>query len=386
MQMPRIGFISHDAVLNGAPITLAELVLELAGKNGREGLALGFPVAGPLLRRYDFSGVELFIFGRSLAGREIPMGRPGIRRRLSRIFASRKFDLVVANSLESFRAVEAAADLEIPVIWLIHELASSYRERREWSDIRSAAGRADRLIFNSRIGRSQVDLLGPGLLQKSRVIYPGITLKRPETGERFPSRGESPVLGVIGDICPQKGHRDLIDAFSIISGRCPAVRLVIAGRVPRRYRAFQRELEDRIRELGLEARVRFDGEFFDIRRRLEGFALLIQPSRRESFGRVAAEALALQVPVAAVRSGGVEEIITDGETGYLVPPRDPSALAAAVLRILDDPETARQTARRGRRAVETRFSLPRYAGDIGDEIKVLLGRSPVEPGTVRSSG
>ncbi len=250
----KAAFISHDSVLNGAPITLAELVGELARRPSPGRFAFGVPVPGPLLEKYPFSGIELFLYGRARFGRGIPVGRPRIRRRLRRIFSGRKISLVAANSLESFRAVEAAAGLGLPVIWLIHELAAGYQSRREWAAIQAAAGRADRLIFNSRAGRAQAGLLGEGAEAKSRVIYPGISLDRPEGGRARPDPG-SPVIGAIGDICPQKGYGDLIEAFAILAPRFPGARLVIAGRVPEAFRSFRGKLEDRIRELRLESRV-----------------------------------------------------------------------------------------------------------------------------------
>ncbi len=375
--MPGIGFISHDSVLNGAPITLAELVIELARKAYPERVALGFPVAGRLLRRYDFSGVELFIYGRSLFGRRIPVGRPEIRRRLRKIFAARKFDLVAANSLESFRAVEAAADLGIPVLWLIHELAASYQGRREWPEIRRAAARAERLIFNSRTGLSQAGLLGEELENKSRVIYPGIRPPVPEAGSgslkrELAGKGRAPVIGTVGDICPQKGYGDLIEAFSAVARVRPGAILVIVGRVPARFAGFKHQLDARIRETDLTGRVLFAGEISEPGQWQEAIDLLVHPSPQESFGRTVAEALSRGIPVVAARSGGVEEIITDGESGYLVPARDPDALADAVLRTLNDPENARKMALRGRREVEARFSLGRFAGEMKEEIESLL--------------
>ncbi len=374
----KVGFISHASVLNGAPITLVELVKELIKRPAPYSLVLGFPVPGPLVERFDLSGIELFFYGRNRFGREIPVGRPRIRRRLRKMMATRGINLAAANSLESFRAVEAAADLGIPVIWLVHELAEGYRRRREWAEIRSAAARADRLIFNSRTALGQAQLLGEGTAEKSRFIHPGISLDRPGgegagLGRQVLSGGGPPVLGCIGDVCPQKGCRELVEAFAIVSRSHPRARLVIAGRLPEQFRRFQGELEGRIRELRLGDRIRFEGEFFDLRRRLADFDLLLHPSPAESFGRAVAEALARGVPVVAVRSGGVEEIIRDRETGYLVPAGDPEALAAAVLRALADPEGSRAAARRGKREVEERFSLARAAEELGNEIDALLG-------------
>lgn len=373
----KVAFISHDAVLNGAPITLVELVRELAGQPDPLTLALGVPAPGPLLERYRLPGVEIFSYAKTRYGVEIPVGRPRIRRRLKRIISARGVSLAVANSLEAFRAVEAAADLGIPVIWLIHELVGEYRQRREWGEIRSAARRADRLIFNSRSSLSQAELLGAGPAAKSRYLYPGISLDRTGGGEEGAGReilaaGAPPILGSIGDICPQKGCRDLVEAFAVVSRVHPRARLILAGRVAERFRGFQEKLAARIRELRLSGKVRFEGEFFDLRQRLSDFDLLIHPSPSESFGRVVAEALAGGVPVVAARSGGTGEIIRDGETGFLVPPGDPEALAAAVLRALADPEGTKETAARGREEVEARFSLPRAAGEIRTEIESLI--------------
>jgi glycosyltransferase involved in cell wall biosynthesis len=373
----KVGFISHASILNGAPITLVELVRELAGQPDPLAYALGVPAPGPLLERYDLPGVEIFTYARTGLGKEIAVGRPRIRRRLKRMMAARGIGLAAANSLESFRAVEAAADLGIPVIWLIHELAAGYEKRREWAEIRSAARRADRLIFNSRIGLSQAGFLGEGLEAKSRVIYPGISLDRPGGKENSSGRESlsgRPVLGFIGDVCPQKGLRDLVEFFAIVALSHPRASLVIAGRIPARFESFKKELDGRLRGLNLGARVQFAGEFFDLRRRLKDFDLLIHPSPSESFGRVVAEALAQGVPVVAARSGGVEEIIRDGETGYLAPPGDPGALAAVVLRMLADPEKTGEMTRRGRQEVADRFSLARSAEAIKEEIKSFLVR------------
>ncbi len=373
----KVGFITHAAILNGAPITLAELVSGLAARPGHLSLALGVPSPGPLLERYDFTGVEIFCYGRTRLGKEIPVGRPRIRRRLRRFLSARGIGLVVANSLEAFRSVEAAADLGLPVIWMIHELAAGYQDRREWEEMRAAAQLADRLIFNSQIGLAQVPLLGRGLEAKSRVIYPGISLDRPGGEDSSPEREitrreEGPVLGCIGDISPQKGYRILIEAFAIVLRAHPRSRLVIAGRVPDRFRKFKEELDARIQELHLEGRVRFEGEFHNLRRRLQGLDILLHPSPSESFGRVVAEALAGELPVVAARSGGVEEIILDGETGCLVPPGDPEALAEGTLMILSDPLRAQSLARRGRREVASRFALARSVAAIEAEIRSLF--------------
>jgi glycosyltransferase involved in cell wall biosynthesis len=369
-----IAFISHASVLNGAPISLAELVDEMLGTRDPGSISIGWPVPGPILDKYDLSGTDNFFYGGGFGGREILVTRPKIKRRLQKRFTEKKVDLVIANSLESFRAVQAASECRIPVIWMIHELMTAYQGRRELPDMRSAAQQADRLIFNSRRSLAFSQELGEGIREKSGVIYPGVRIPD-QIGDRRTIRNELEVeeegliMGSIGDICPQKGYEALIQAFEIISRSYPAARLMIIGRTPERYREFRRRLADLCRELDLGERVEFSGEKLDLTRWISALDLLIHPSRRESFGRVIVEALAREVPVVAARSGGAEEIIADGETGFLVPVEDPEALAGAAIRMISDPDQARAMAVRGRAEVMERYTIARTAMEMEEELQ-----------------
>jgi len=376
-----IAFISHASVLNGAPISLAELAEYFLKKSPGWRISVGLPGPGPILDKYDFSGADIFFYGSGFGGREILVTRPKIRRKILKILGEKKIDLVIANSLESFRAVQAASDRKIPVIWMIHELMTAYRGRRELPDMRSAAQLADRLIFNSRRSLALSPELGDGIGEKSGVIYPGVQIPD-KIVKKLPVRNElglNPeglLLGSIGDICPQKGYEALIRAFAIIARSYPSARLLIIGRTPDRYRRFQRQLVDICRELDLVERVKFAGEKMDLPRWLSALDLLIHPSRLESFGRVIAEALVREVPVVASRSGGAEEIMVNGETGFLMPVGDPEALAEATLRMISEPDQARAMAVKGRAVVMERYSIARTAMELESEINRV---SPIYP-------
>ena len=82
----KIAFISHASVLNGAPISLAELVEEVVKDFGPGSVSAGFPVPGPLLEKYDLPGAEVFFYAAGLGGREIIVTHPKIRRKLGKIF------------------------------------------------------------------------------------------------------------------------------------------------------------------------------------------------------------------------------------------------------------------------------------------------------------
>lgn len=369
-----IAFISHASVLNGAPISLAELVEEIIRERGPGTISVGWPAPGPILNRYDLSGAEIFFYAGGFGGREILVTRPKIMKKLQKRFKDNKVEMVIANSLESFRAVQAASERRIPVIWMIHELMTAYRDRRELPEMKAAAQMADRLIFNSRTSLSFSSELGESIIEKSGIIYPGVHLPPRIVDKRTVRRElglevEGIILGSIGDICPQKGYESLIRAFGIISRSYPEARLLIIGRTPERYRDFRDRLIDLSRELDLGELVDFLGEKLDLPRWIPALDLLIHPSRRESFGRVIVEALAREVPVVAARSGGAEEILTDGKTGFLVSVGDSGALAGSVLRMIGNHDQARAMARRGREEVKDRYTIARTARELEGEIK-----------------
>ncbi len=374
--MRKVAFISHSSLLTGAPICLAELLGELSAQPNCPELHFGLPAPGKLLERYDLSGAAPFFFAEGLGGREIIVTRDRVAKRLKKIFVREKFDLVVANTLESFQAVRAASAANIPSIWMVHELLDIYRERRELGALQETARLADRIIFNSETARRQLPVIGEGLEEKARVIYNGIKLPSEEEIKKNFRRelGFGPdeiILGSIGDICPYKGYETLLSAFASISSASPGAKLLIVGRVPPKFKEFYSHLQESIEKSGLKGRVIFPGEVMDPRPWLASFNILLHPSRRESFGRVIIEGLAWGKPVAATRSGGGEEIIEDGKTGLLVPVGDPVAIAQAVSRLLECPEEAEAMGKRGREMVGERFPLSRTADEVRREIEKL---------------
>lgn len=116
-------------------------------------------------------------------------------------------------------------------------------------------------------------------------------------------------------------------------------------------------LESELRRLGLEDRVRLAGERDDVPDLLASADVFVLSSVSEGLPVSVLEAMAAELPVVASRVGGVPELVADGETGFLVPPRDPQALAAALERLVDDGELRRRLGAVGRVRAETRFGL-----------------------------
>ena len=142
---------------------------------------------------------------------------------------------------------------------------------------------------------------------------------------------ESHVVAVIAQLIERKGHRVLIEAAPQILQTYPNVRFLFLGEGDERA-----QLEALVRTKGLSERVIFAGHCDEVGRALNAIDVLVHPALIEGFANVALQAMAAEIPVVSSAVGGMPESVRDGETGLLVPPGDPQALAAAVLRLLGD--------------------------------------------------
>ena len=175
------------------------------------------------------------------------------------------------------------------------------------------------------------------------------------------------VIGEIGRLCDVKGQRDLLAAAAQLDG----VRVVLIGHDLEQGGRYRDLLEREARSLGLEGRVTFTGHRSDARALLAGLDVFVLPSWVEGMPIVVLEAMAAGKPVVATAVGGTPELVVDGETGVLVPPRDPEALARALTELLDEPERARRLGEAGRARVRERFSedaMTRRILEVYDEL------------------
>lgn len=156
----------------------------------------------------------------------------------------------------------------------------------------------------------------------------------------------------VGALADHKGQIYLVDAAPAVLARRADVVFAIAGEGEERPR-----LEARIASLGIGDRFRLLGFRDDIPALLRGADVYVMPSHMEGLGTAVLDALCCALPIVAARAGGIPEMIRDGENGLLVPPRDPGALAGAILRLLDDPSLARRLGAAGPGTVEARFSV-----------------------------
>jgi glycosyltransferase involved in cell wall biosynthesis len=193
---------------------------------------------------------------------------------------------------------------------------------------------------------------------RMEVVHNGLDLnglphgRRPGLRSELGVPDEAPLVGEIARLCAVKGQRELIGAMAEV----PDARLVLVGRDLEEGGAYLGELEEHAARLGVAERVVFAGYRDDAHEVLEELDVVALPSWTEGLPVVVLEALAHARPVVATPVGGTPELVIDGETGLLVPPRDPAALAAAIRRLLEDPALAQRLGAAGRALVEQRFS------------------------------
>ena len=222
------------------------------------------------------------------------------------------------------------------------------RNRPQWWLVRRVLRQATSISVTSQYLRGACNELSGGIDEKISVIPFGVSI--PDLTAPLPP---PPVrLCYIKFHRPQYGPDILLRAMTKVRIQIPDVRLTMAGDGD-----LTPELKRRCAELGLEANVDFVGLIPNERiySLLSDHHIMVMPSLAESFGVAVLEAGACGRPVIASRVGGVPEVLRDGETGLLVPPGDPTALADAIIRLAGDRELCLQMGKAGRDFVAANY-------------------------------
>jgi glycosyltransferase involved in cell wall biosynthesis len=275
------------------------------------------------------------------------------------------------------RAALTLAELGLPKPYVVSTIHSSrIRSEEDRALLRRLTPSMDRLIAVSRaiVAKLVAEGRTPAPVD---LIYNGVDLQRYDVTEACCTLPEeygfpegTPLVGVVARLEPEKGHATLIEAWPRVLEKVPEARLLIIGE------GSQREtLEAQADSLGLlghectadecvgtrgarpEAKILFTGLRDDVPAVTAALDVAVLPSYREAQGLAILEAMALRRPVVATQVGGVPEMIDNGRNGLLVPPRDASALAAAIVRLLTDHPLADMLARAGYDFVHANFSV-----------------------------
>ena len=217
---------------------------------------------------------------------------------------------------------------------------------------------------------------------KVRIVHNGVETalfghpELPEVRAELGIAEDDLVVGILAALRPEKDHETFLEAAALVLRRTPRARFLIVGDGARRS-----GLEAHARRLGIADRVVFAGFRDDVAAVLAALDVFVLCSYTvECFPMALLEAMASSRPAVCTAVGGVPEMLADGETGYLVPPRDPPALAGRLVDLLEDPSRRATFGRAARTRVEEQFTLDRSVRAAESLLEVVAGRqTPPRP-------
>ncbi|NOY59160.1 MAG: glycosyltransferase [Calditrichaeota bacterium] len=227
-----------------------------------------------------------------------------------------------------------------------------------------ALRRASLLVANSEAGREFAISRGVGR-DKTRVIYNGIdperllvTRNREEICREFGIPADAFIVGMVGRIEAQKDPHTIFDAAEIVLAQNENVHFVLVGGGP-----LLMESKQIVRQKNIDGHFSFAGHQDHVADFFNAMDIFVLASKRsEGCSNSILEAMMLGKPIVATRVGGNAEVVRHDETGKLVPPQNPEALAAAILEILRDERKRKDFGRKGQIAAKEKYSLRAMAG------------------------
>ncbi|MFC1594383.1 lipopolysaccharide heptosyltransferase II [Candidatus Omnitrophota bacterium] len=233
------------------------------------------------------------------------------------------------------------------------------------------------IVPSQVVGKHMIDDFGVPY-QRIRLIPRWVALEKFKFKSVDKKARTKFTIGIIGRITPLKGHEYLLKALAKVLRSLPYIKLLIVGDAPAHKMQHMDELKTLVRRLGLTHYVEFLGKRRDIPEILARLNLLVlSTTTEEAFGRVILEAQASGVPVVATRVGGVVDIIEDGKTGLLVPPKSPDAMAEAIVKILKDTKRAQEFSENAYKRVREYFTLDLMAEKTLDAYNEALATKDI---------
>ena len=221
----------------------------------------------------------------------------------------------------------------------------------------------ERFICASSVIRTM--LISDGIpADRTILIYEGIDLERVSAAPPLNVHTEfwlphnAPVVGNVAALVPHKGQRYLVDAVALVLRRVPDARFLIVGEGE-----LEGALQRQIKRLHLKQHVVLTGFRPDVLSLHKSFDLFVMSSVTEGLGTSVLDAMACGRPVVATRAGGLSEVVVDGDTGLLVPIRDPVALAEGISRLLEDPALRDRYGKGARTRARATFNADRMVDE-----------------------
>jgi L-malate glycosyltransferase len=211
------------------------------------------------------------------------------------------------------------------------------------------------------------------------TVYNGVEVARYSEGggreqlrKRYNISKDSIVIGILASLREIKGHKHFIDAAAIVAGKFPNARFLVVG--PPANPDYFFELKEQVRRLGLESKLVFTGEYNNTPEILSIIDISVLSSINEGFSNAILESMAAEKPIVATNAGGTPEALVNGESGFLVPPRDSAALAKYIMELAGDSALRERMGKAAKKRAEERFDLPVMIRNIENLYDTLLER------------
>ncbi len=302
--------------------------------------------------------------------------------RIRRLIRSRRIDVVDVDGVLNVPPALTAWLCRVPVLWCYND----HLPRAVKLVLLPLVARlATTVVIQGECLRQARTASHPLLRQKTAVLHTGTDTTvfdpdrhgieaRRRVRERWHVPLAGPLIGIVGNLNPFKGHEDFLRAAVRIKKHVPDARFIVVGRRLTTTPGYWERLQQLTAALGLERDVIYTGFCDDIPSMLAALDVFVLASIRESCPNAVLEAMAMKLPVVATDVGAVSELVADGRTGTIVPPHSPEAIAAAVLEHLArTPDQIEAMTSAARRRVQTEFSLDRIA-QRQQELYAMLNR------------
>ncbi len=286
------------------------------------------------------------------------------------------YDLVHANFwMSGWVACEAKRDLGLPFAQTFHALGETKQREQGARDTspperQSAEFRileeVERVLATCPAEVEELTTLYEADPARLSLVPCGVDTRTFRPVDRREARKalglpDKPTVVYVGRLVPRKGVDTLVQAFALLPGRLDA-RLLVVGGEPGGSPEVER-LSTLAGALGVAGRVTFTGSRpqWELHRYYSAADAAVSVPHYEPFGMTPLEAMACATPVVGSKVGGIKTSVADGKTGYLVPPKDPEALAGRLLRLLSDESLRERLGRAARRRIKEHYTWERVA-------------------------
>lgn len=382
-QKTKILYVSHSAEVIGGAEQCLFFLLKNMDRNKFIPMVV-LPYEGPLKEKLEKIGIKTEV---SPVGWWTYRGNefcaPGdLKERAGKIATLIEkvgIDIVHTNTSVITEGAIAAKMTGRPHVWHLHEFIEGHPSLKPilplYFTYRSIDLLSDSIIVVSQALKKGVSkYIDQGRLC---VIYNGIDaaekISKEESFRADIGVHEGAILiCTIGPVVKEKGHMNFIEMASKVLNAKPDVQFISIG--DKIDSELWSAIENKIEGYGLKDNIKFLDFRTDIWRILNEIDIYVVSSEMESFGLAAIEAMASGKPVVATRCGGPEEIVVDGQTGFLVPSNDPVSLAEKILTLADDPEKRKAMGLKGKERFGELFTGDRFARTFEDIYSGLKGK------------